>query len=83
MILFISEEKEALCFTTPLSLTWNVQIAEAVSCCASNDVSSTSSTLDVSDTTACACGGTTEWRYTYMSDEMQNIVQEMNIHRGA
>lgn len=45
--------------------TWDVQVAKAVACSAGDDVASLPSTLDISDTTSCACGGTAEWRYTY------------------
>lgn len=45
-------------------LTWYVQVAKAVSCSASDDVASPSSTLDIPDTTSCPCGGTAERCYT-------------------
>lgn len=49
-------------------LTWYVQIAEAVSCSAGNDVASLSSTLDISDATPCPCRGSAERSYTWRPD---------------
>lgn len=50
--------------------TWYVQVAKAVSCSAGDDVTSLSSTLDISDTTACPCGGAAERSYTCRSDRI-------------
>lgn len=51
-------------------LTWYVQISKAISCSASNDVASSSSTLHISDATACPCGGTTEWSNSWRTGRM-------------
>lgn len=47
------------------SLTWNVEISKAVSCSASNNMASSSGTLDISDTTARSRGGAAERCYAW------------------
>lgn len=82
IIIIVGEPSEANCSTVTPSLTWYMQIAEAVTCSASDDMASSSSTLNISDTTSCPCGGTTEWCYTWMSDDMENYHEENNTRGG-
>nr|CAH7714415.1 unnamed protein product [Callosobruchus chinensis] len=45
----------------PWSLTRDLQIPHRISCSTSYAISSPSHTLNISDSTTCASGGTTEW----------------------